>query len=383
MIGKVFSSEKQTFTDTATNTQITRLTSSANNFHFYFTDNSFMKGDREILFLSDRGAAREHVYNFFKMDLATGGMVCLSDESDIIPNRYTKTPEGDFIVYITGREIKKLDVQSGSTKVLYRYDSDTDINSVSISCDRQYIIFLENEKADIPIGLPNYGGFMDRMFQNKKCRVMLLGLDGGRAETVFEDTHYLSHVQFSPTVPYMATFCHEGPWNLVHQRIWLLNLMTRRITPCARQGKDDCVGHEFWTQDGLIFFENRREGHDGTITEHKTQAFAAEPAGDALPYIGFCNLKGEVISTLDMPVYCNHYHANADNTLLVGDAAEHIMLIDISGKEAKSRELSVHGTSWRTQSAHCHPTFGWDGEKILYASDAGGKLNIYLIEGPF
>jgi oligogalacturonide lyase len=31
------------------------------------------------------------------------------------------------------------------------------------------------------------------------------------------------------------------------------------------------------------------------------------------------------------------------------------------------------------QSAHCHPTWSWDGSRILYASDYGGKVNLYLV----
>jgi oligogalacturonide lyase len=31
------------------------------------------------------------------------------------------------------------------------------------------------------------------------------------------------------------------------------------------------------------------------------------------------------------------------------------------------------------QSSHCHPTWSWDGSRILYASDYGGKVNLYLV----
>jgi len=41
--------------------------------------------------------------------------------------------------------------------------------------------------------------------------------------------------------------------------------------------------------------------------------------------------------------------------------------------------LAQHGTSWYTQASHCHPTWSWDGQRILYASDAGGRVNLYLI----
>ena len=380
MIGQAYKGEKQTYTDKKTSAEVTKLTGSANNFHFYFTDNSFMTGDREILFLSDRGAAQEHVYNFFKMDLDTGEMTRLSDESDIVQNTYTKTPEGDIIVYVTGRKIKKLDVKTGRSEVIYETSDHVEIKSVSISCDKQYIGFLENEDVGISSCQPNYGGFMDKMFAIKKSRIMLAKIDGCEAVKVFDDTHNVGHFQFSPHIPYIATYCHEGPWNLVHQRIWILNLLTRSVMPCIRQGQHDCIGHEFWTRDGLIFFDNRREGHDGTINESKTQVYAVAPENGLVPYIGFADLSGNVLRTLDMPFYCNHYHANNDNSLLVGDAAEDIVLVDIAGDEARIKTLCYHGTSWRTQTSHCHPTFGWNGKKILYASDHGGKLNLYMTE---
>ena len=81
-----------------------------------------------------------------------------------------------------------------------------------------------------------------------------------------------------------------------------------------------------------------------------------------------------------MPYYCNHYHANPDNTVLVGDDVDELVLIDISGAKASLEVLCQHGTSWHTQTAHCHPTWSWDGTRILYASDKGGKVNLYLVE---
>jgi oligogalacturonide lyase len=76
-----------------------------------------------------------------------------------------------------------------------------------------------------------------------------------------------------------------------------------------------------------------------------------------------------------MPYYCNHYHANPDNAVLVGDDADDLVLIDVSGEWAKIEILCYHGTLWHTQTAHCHPTWSWDGSRILYASDrAAGSI---------
>ena len=56
------------------------------------------------------------------------------------------------------------------------------------------------------------------------------------------------------------------------------------------------------------------------------------------------------------------------------------MLIDISKADAGHAEvLCNHKTSWHTQTAHCHPTWSWDGNRILYASDFGGRINLYEV----
>ena len=136
MIGKKFQSEKSSFIDKNTGNTISKLTNSANNFHFYFTDNSFLSGDKEIIFLSDRGAKKEHQYNFFKMNLDSGEMTCLSDEEDIEPNTYTKTPDGEILLYKSGLEIKRLNIHDGSTQVIYRTTPDRDIKSLSIKRDK-------------------------------------------------------------------------------------------------------------------------------------------------------------------------------------------------------------------------------------------------------
>jgi len=104
------------------------------------------------------------------------------------------------------------------------------------------------------------------------------------------------------------------------------------------------------------------------------------------PFIGLADRNGNVVRRIDMPYYCNHYHANPDHTCLVGDDVDDLVLIDITGDATRPVVLCnhrtswhTHRTSWHTQSAHCHPTWSWDGSRILYASDFGGRINLYLV----
>jgi oligogalacturonide lyase len=387
MIGQTWKSEIREFRDEKTGRTIRQLTSTGNNVHLYFTENSFDAHKNEIIFRSDRAAGEDKApheeprYNLFRLDLDTGESVQLTDETVPIGN-VTKTPDSAMVVYTTGNKIRKLDTESGEVSTLYEETGHFKLGGPSINSNGRYIAFCRNEQVDVPRG-PNYSGFKDHYYLVKDGRITLVYLDGSGYFDVLKDTHWLSHFQFCPVDPTLATFCHEGPWHLVTQRIWLLDFVSHGAWPCFRQGEQDSIGHEFWTQDGYIFFDDRGPGHDGTITSDRTQAVAADVAvkeSTMIPFVGLADRRGSLVKRIDMPYYCNHYHANPDNTVLVGDDVDDLVLIGISGDEAKLEVLCNHKTSWHTQSSHCHPTWSWDGRRILYASDHGGRVNLYLVE---
>lgn len=387
MIGDTWLSEIREFKDAKTGRTIKQLTITGNNVHLYFTENSFDSVKNEIIFVSDRASGEDKrpedspCYNIFRMDLGTGLITQLTDEPRSVGG-VTKTPDSRLIVYTVGNQIKLLDTVTGANTVVYEETGNFSVGAPSIAANRRYIAFTRNEKVDAPRG-PNYTGFKESFYRIKDGRVTLAYLNGGGAFDVYKDTHWLGHFQFCPDDSTLATFCHEGPWNLVTQRIWILDFVSREAKPCYRQEEYDSIGHEFWTQDSYIFFDDRGPGHDGTITSSRTQAVATEVPVNAnamIPFVGLADRHGNVVRRIDMPFYCNHYHANPDNTLLVGDDVDDLVLINISGDAAKLRVLCHHGTSWHTQSSHCHPTWSWDGTRILYASDFGGKVNVYLVE---
>jgi len=273
---------------------------------------------------------------------------------------------------------------TGKEEMLYECELGYKIGSPTISPDKKYIAITKNEVIPQKFERANYGGFLEGFYYQKNSYIMLVYLDGSGVIEIFADTHALGHAQFAPDDSTILSFCHEGPWNYVQQRIWLLDIVSRKVKPCFRQtSEDDCVGHECWTRNGLIFFDNRRRGHDGTITSDRMQAVALEQAvsdPDQIPYVGFADKSGEVIKKIELPYYCNHYHINGDNTLLVGDGVDNIVLINVKNQPSALMPLCYHGTSWRYHHTHCHPTWSWDGSKILFTSDRGGDSNLYMLD---
>lgn len=387
MIGEKFPSELKTFLDEKSGLSITQLTQNGINYHMYFTDNAFDQGNEKIYMLSNRADGGE-VFNIFELDTVTGEMTQLSDEAGgITTDGFTKTPDSELIGYVeNGNTIKVIATKTGEITTVYE-DPEMVVHNLSFSCDKKQIGFIRDEKADVlPNGGPNYAGFRDKMYAIKKGIIAKVNLDGTGFQNMFRDTCWINHFQYSPVNPNLAMFCHEGPWNEIHQRIWLIDMRNGEVWPCFRQGADDCVGHEFWLRNGDIVFDNRRGGHDGTISVTKEQCFAKDaPVSGEPPYFGFADASGAVYKTVEMPYYCNHYMSNEDASLFVGDNVEDIVLIspDMDGKHAGIRILANHNTTWKYQRSHCHPTFSWDGKKVLYSADTDDQhCNLFLVAVP-
>ena len=376
-----------TYIDKKSGKEIIKLTQSGTNVHLYFTENSFYSDDKYILYKHRDGTLENSgVTNLFKLDLDTGIRTQLTDFEalGVTPKVFNKTHDGKKLFYNTERELYSIDVESGEHTLLATCPVGYTFGSTSVSYDNRYIAVIAGGKsfAKVKSSHENYGGFLENFYGNKSGRVMIAATDGSGFETLYEDTHWLGHVQFAPDTNEFITYCHEGPWNYVQQRIWMLNTITRRTKPCYVQGINDSVGHEFWTRDGLVFFDNRGRGHDGTITSDKTQAVTISHDGpDDIPLVGFVDKDCKLLRELELPYYCNHYHANIDNTKLVADAVNDLVMIDISTDEPKIEVLVEHNTSWRYQASHPHPTFSWSNNAILYASDCDkeGEPQLYLI----
>ena len=376
-----YASEKRKIQDPLTGREMWQLTAgAARNVHLYFTENSFTAGRPEIYFLSDRETPGAD--NIFRMDLHSGAMERLTafEHPDTL-RALTKDRQSRRLLYWRGPEVVLMDTATRRETVLHTLEDGFTRGRLSLSCDGATVAIQCNEDVSVEHGL-NYAGFAEKMVRVKRSRILTVPADASaKARVVFRDTAEGGHLQFSPVDPDLLMFCHEGPWHLVLQRIFLLDRRSGEVWPCFRQDVQDSVGHEFFAQNGDIFFDNRGPGHDGTITSDLTQAVAQEEAaGDFVPYVGYAGADGRVKATIPMPHYLNHYHADSTRMRLVGDGVREIALIDMTQEPPAMTTLCGHKTSWYGQHTHCHPTWAWDDSAILYASDETGSVQLYLVE---
>ena len=386
-VGRKIPSQMSKYIDKKSGREIIKLTSDGVNTHLYFTENSFYSDDRSILYLHfDGDMLNRGVMNAYKMDLEGGESVQLTDfAKEDNAHGFNKAPDGEFITYMKRGDLYVYYPETETERLIARCPVGFIFGATNVSHDKRYVAIVANKiPPNAPVrGAANYDGFKETFIANKVGRIILAPIDGSGEFTVFEDTHWLGHVQFAPDTNEYITYCHEGPWNYVQERIWMLNTISRTVSPCYNQREDDSLGHEFWTRDGLVFYDNRGRGHDGTITSDKGQAVTMDYDGpEDIPRVGFIDKSCRLLRELELPYYCNHYHANVDNTKLVADAVNDLVLIDISTDTPTLEVLCEHNTSWRYQASHCHPTYSWSNDYILFASDCDreGEPQLYLIK---
>jgi oligogalacturonide lyase len=186
----------------------------------------------------------------------------------------------------------------------------------------------------------------------------------------------MTHVIIHPDDANTILFCHEGPWHLV-QRMWIAKVATDEVHPLIETQRHlERVGHEFFTQDGRVAAQySYRYRPDMNWIFHADVYVDPDGGNEQRYYYPYTR-----------PV---HVHANAEGELAVGDTAHiraddpdarrYIALIkyDPDGHRAIVGRLCRHDASWR-KASHPHPIVTPDGKHVIWGSDVGGRMNVYM-----
>ena len=157
-------------------------------------------------------------------------------------------------------------------------------------------------------------------------------------------------------------YCHEGPWDRVEQRLWLMHWDGTRIRPLQYQETLDlAIGHEYWCRDGRhVDYVRRRKGSQTAVCRVDTVSGM------------------ETVLTLNG--YC-HFISDRTGTRIVGDDAEYVTLLDVPTSTLTrlvrhNQELTIANTLY-----HPHPAFSPDERHIVFCrKDEQGRNDVCLME---
>lgn len=267
------------------------------------------------------------------------------------------------------RKVIALELDSLRERVLYERPEGFGGHIMNVTADGKYVCTSIHQQLPehLKLDRAKANDYLKETFEMKPIsRVIRISTENGGAEVVYENRVFIAHVNTSPTQPHLLTFCHEGPWNLVENRIWGLNTDTGdswMIRP--RTMPEERIGHEYWHADGISI------GYHGTRNN-----------GDK--FFGKIRFDNTMCEEESFPFHNMHVHSN-DYNLIVGDgrAGTSVRLWKRNGEQFTGpRTLCAHRGSCQVQKLHIHPRFNASGSKVLFTSDMSGYGNLYLADVP-
>lgn len=365
--GRIWPAEWADETDLKTGVHIKRLTGyRGNSHHLYFTNPGWFADGTKLLFGSDR----ENKTNLFSLDLQGGEITQLTDY-ELLPRpyeiRFQRTcvnPTRDEAYFIHGRDIVALDLSTLEERILGQVTEGFVPSMLNCTADGAAVCLGEYQDLSGRIRMDltrGYVGFRENHDAHPRSRIVTIVVDDGTRTVVWEEDYWIGHVNTSPTQADILTFCHEGPWHVVDNRIWGMRISEGTPWQIRPRVGEEAVGHEYWYADGVHL------GYHGWYP-------------DAHAVFGRVTFDGTGNVETPCTEQTGHTHSN-DDALIVGDGGKAVRLWKKQGDTyAQPRMLVEHNSSFKIQEVHVHPRFTPDGSKVLYTSDWTGYGQVYLAD---
>ena len=350
----------------ATVRQLTNYRAHSN--HSYFTYPCWYDNGRKLVIASDR----DNRINLFGVNLESGALTQLTDwDPAKVTNRHSlsKNPVREEIAFYYDGAVQVLDLNTLETRRLLECPKGYTGNLADFTADGRFIVtgFSQDLSDRFQMDLGNgYIGFNEMWAAKPHSTIWKIPLAGGAPEQVYEGNYWLGHFNASPKLPHIMTFCHEGPWDKVDNRIWGLDIESGKTWKIRPTNPGDTVGHEYWMADG------EHIGYHGGIWQ-KSGIFGS---------IRYDNTD-HVEASFDG--HCWHFHSHMlDLVIGDGNAQEPYLLAwrFRDGAFEGPKVLAWHRGSFHAQQLHVHPCVHAGGTKVLYTADPQAYGQVFIVDIP-
>lgn len=213
------------------------------------------------------------------------------------------------VFYQVKDSVFAVQVDTKKERLVFVFPADFKGDITTVNADGTLLGGAKGSEAEKTIykQFPAKSDFFTRIYEAHLPRTLFtIEIETGRLTSVFTDSAWLNHVQFSPADPQLLMFCHEGPWHLV-DRIWTIDLATKKVKQMHKRTMDrEIAGHEWIGADGKhIWFDLQ------------------QPRGETFFVAGTDVQTGKEIKyALERNDWSVHYTSTADETLFAGDGGD-------------------------------------------------------------
>ena len=344
--------------DAMTGRESLRLsTGDCDNIRPYVYKAPFSADQRYMVFSSDRAGDRLRPY---RMDLASGGIACLSDAPDYEYLSLEVAGTGNEALLDDGGAVRAVNLETLESRIVIDHPP-------------------EWGKKNMRVWSSADGKMMLLVYPRADGRVCIATAPVGEFEKLEErhvlpaEVTFITHVQFNPSNSNLISYNRhpdrqneDGAAPEHRARAYLLDLEKGTDLPLLTMPPGWRATHEYWSPDGQRLYFHKKHAHNWV------------PAS-----IGSIRLDGSdmIEHFVTDTIWLGHSSINPQQTHLVSDSQfagrNELILIDLT--TGRHEVLAWPNASGRPHPYHVHPSFSPDGKHILYNSDASGFAQIYLL----
>jgi len=246
------------FVDTVTGHRIVRLSRLENGgSSFYFHQNEFNCRGSKLVFANAHGPMGRWQYS---IDLETFDIQPITKSEDPVPITEVVAPKRNETLTLDsdGTTLLATNIDTHATRSIGQLPYGA--TGFTINSDETLIAGMYND------GITDYQSqYPDTWIQqyfdaHRMSYLFTVDADSGTFKQIHEENNWLDHVQFSPSDPHLLMYAHEGPVDLLSDRMWLIDV-TGTTAPRSLYAEPDInelVSHEFWSPDGRwIYFDHQ------------------------------------------------------------------------------------------------------------------------------
>lgn len=375
------------YQDLYTGTEVERLTEPDHvSHHMYFYNRMSTSDGRKLLYCAELGERR-----LYLMDLETGEAVQLTEGGGLDDYGGMISSDDKYVYYQQEKVIWRLSLSDFKRECVYRVAQGWKCGSWTVSDDGRYLALIETLEESLPKQENGTGWdfFAETCLAKPRCRIIYVDLVSETVRTVVEENCWFGHVQIRPGDADTIMFCHEGPYDLIDARLWLVQSDGSRYRCCREQPSDLILTHEFWLPDGskLAFVYRETTGEKTEdIRMINPDTMEEEIWMRCSPYAHFiCDRQNRYMAGdaqgSDVPIHLLAKETPEEKPKEVQN--DFIYLVDV--EKRSEQKLCYHGTSWRAlygnpQDSHPHPCFTEDGKYVIFVSDREGMPCIYRVD---
>ena len=373
----------RTVTDPKTKRRVWRITQPGRNgTHAYFTSPSFDSQGRLLATIEIEGRPQ-----LCRVDLQRGISHQLTDLNDLVYQSFCVIPKTSRAVISNGREITLIDTETGANRIVFTTPAGFVAGLPTADNSGRYLAFVVAETIPkFSNSTTIYSDMEEKFYSRPRCLICRLDLETDAVEVVWGEQRWISHILINPVDPDLIVFCHEGGY-MVDSRLWIVSARKahKKKPRCLfPETRNHFLVHEFFCPDGIL-------GVQSSIwpDEHVEMSW-----GDPRSRHGvlFLDMDGDIAAEYaHVADRSMHVQADASRSRIVTDTLsvawdqpnddQYLSLLrPDAGKILRPEPLCHHGTSWKTQASHPHPSFSPDGKYVAFTSDAGGSLSPYVVE---